>query len=53
MKYEYGALVGRCRQGNPEEFGGGKKPILMQHCPPQIPCGLTWEQTQASAVRGQ
>jgi len=31
----------------------GKKPILVQHCPPQIPCGLTWGQTQASAVKGQ
>jgi len=33
--------------------GGGKKPILVQHCPPEIPCGLTVEQTQASAMRGQ
>jgi hypothetical protein len=31
----------------------GKKPVLVQLCPPQVPCGLIWEQTQASAVRGQ
>jgi hypothetical protein len=31
----------------------GKKPVPVPLCPPQIPQGLTWDRTPASAVRGR
>jgi hypothetical protein len=31
----------------------GEKPVPVPLCPPQIPHGLTWERTRASAVRGR
>jgi len=38
MKYEYGALEASADRGTLKNLEG-KKPILVQHCPPQIPCG--------------
>jgi hypothetical protein len=31
----------------------GEKPVPVPLCPPQIPHGLTWDRTRASAVRGR
>jgi hypothetical protein len=31
----------------------GEKPVPVPLCPPQVSHGLTWDRTQASAVRGR
>jgi hypothetical protein len=46
---EYGAAVKWQWQGKTD--GLGEKPVPVSLCPPQIPHGLPWTQTRASAVR--
>jgi hypothetical protein len=39
-------------RGKPK-YSGGKKPVPVPLCPPQIPQGLTRDRTRASAVEGR
>jgi len=48
---EFGALVECYLQEKTEILHEKLAPLPL--CPPQIPHGLAWDQTWASAVRGQ
>jgi hypothetical protein len=50
-RYEYGVLVEWCWQGKIEELGEKTFPLPL--CPQQIPRGLNWERTRASAMGGR
>jgi hypothetical protein len=51
MIWVWRATVELYWQGKTEELG--EKPVPVPLCPPQIPHGLTWARTRASAVRGR